>query len=324
MNEPELTNTKNDRRAPFSPIAWVPLLGLLLMAVITGVLLINVVNVVKHSKFASLSVCLTWSLSVVFFAGAILVTYVTAFQVIRKELQSIKLLIGGSVLFITAGVIIWNLLPGGQELPFNENLLGGVYKFAPHAKTFVSIVQILGTVALVAIAIAVSLILSRARHDSAQKQELINKRASAIARDKNIIHKLLYVSALALIAGALQASALYSWGLAMPSENMLSDLNNFNSLKTTGIPQLMEAFNGAFYSIMLAIIFAPAFIQLGLIADRLLDEAKPYAIETERKAWFVEYALETSVPRQLLSALAILSPMLVGGPLTSLIEALSS
>lgn len=140
-----------------------------------------------------------------------------------------------------------------------------------------------------------------------------------MAIDQKLIRKLLYVGALALVTGALQSSALYSWGVTMIPSEMLKAYN-FDPSKSTGIPQLMGALNGAFYSILLGVIFAPAFIQLGAIADRLLEQAKPNAVESERNTWRLEYALDSSVPQKLLSALAILSPMLAGGPLTSLIE----
>lgn len=323
MNEIEPIHVEPNNPTQFSAVPWTPLIGLLSMAVLTGVLLTYVVNHAQHSTFARLAACLTWSISVLFFAGSALVTFVTAFKVIWKELQSIKLLIDGFVLFAITGAITLSLLPGiVQELQFNKILLDGVYDFAPASKIFVSIVQILGTLALVALAVAVSLILFRSRSDTyAHEKKPVVERVVSLARDQNLVRKLLYVGALTLVAGTLQASALYSWGITlMPSADILPDLVNYDSSKPTGIPQLMGAFNGAFYSILLAVIFVPAFIQLGEIADRLVGEESPNATEPERNAWFVNHALDYSVPRQLFSALAILSPLLAGGPLTSLLE----
>lgn len=147
MNDTEEINTERNFPSNFSPHAWLPLAGLLWMALITSLLLQYVVNIyvvaAKPLTFSTLAACLTWSISVLLFAVSILITYAITFQVIKEELQSTKLLIGGLALFTTVGVIIWKWLPGGQELVFNKDLLGKIYNKAPHAETFVTSVHLL-------------------------------------------------------------------------------------------------------------------------------------------------------------------------------------
>ena len=298
----------------FSPIGWVPLISLLLMAGLACYLLVYVVNLEQTQVFAETIGRITWSISILFFALTITVTFVAAFQeIFGTRLRSVKLRISALTLFLAAALPLLILLPGVKEFKFNVMLLGNTtYKVAPVAKNFVIGVQILGALALTALAIAVSLVLSQNRVKSPVATP------SALARDFESVRKLLYIGAIALVAGTLEASALYSWAVSMmPAGQVPSDLVYYSTVKD--LPQLMGTLNGLFYSILLAGIFAPAFIQLRGVANRLVDEAKPGVTYSERNEWLKAQGVDISISQQLFSALAILSPTLAGGPLTILL-----
>ena len=267
--------------------------------------------------FTELRSRITWAISMLFFALTITATFATIFRTINDTLGSFKLLPIIVIVFLIAAVVTGFFLRADEGFEFNKKLLDPtVFRVSP-AEPFVIAVEVMAPLALVGLAIAVSLILFRAKGIRDRKSELtIAARASALARAQKRIRLLLYVGALALVAGTLQATALYTWAMSM------IDLAPYGSSysNASDIPQAMGILNGSFYSIFLAGIFVPAIIQLRRQASRLANVAMPSAVAKERNKWLEENAIEGTFPRQLVSALAVIAPLIAGGPLVSLLE----
>lgn len=337
---------------------WTPLSVLLLMALVSAVILSTVVNCsdsvtgvkersnervcirhypqvtpmlrpdlkegtvlerLQHQPFSELSGRLAWSISILFFALTATFTFVAILRTIIDGLESPKLLLGIIIIFVVAGVITVRSLPPGQTFEFNNTFLTGtVFRVAP-AEDFVDAVEFTGPMLLVGLSIAVSLILLRASRMSVSTPELPTAAiARTLAAQQTSVRLLLYVGALTLVAGTLQASALYSWAMSM----LTQPEGVTYASKLSDIPQAMGILNGAFYSIFLAGIFVPAIAQLRAQAHRLADMAMPDAPAAERNKWLEENAVAGTLPRQLVSAVAVTAPLLAGGPLVALLEAI--
>lgn len=336
--------------------AWTPLIALLLMGAFSQLIISRVINCdSKETRLKTISdkepitelVCLphipdvdsilskqpmqrlgklpfselrnriTWSISMLFFALTIIITLVTIYRAINDTIGSFKLLPVIFIVFLPTALVMQSFLPSRQQFDFNKVLLGPtVYRVSP-VEPFVKAVVIMAPVALVGIAIAVSLILYHIDRMPVRRPELtVAARASVLARAQKRIRLLLYVGALALVAGTLQASALYTW--AMTLLTLPSGSTYFSN--ATELPQAMGILNGSFYSIFLAGVFVPAIVQLRRQAARLANLALPAASAAERSKWLEEHAIEGTFPRQLVSALAVIAPLLAGGPLVSLLE----
>jgi hypothetical protein len=142
-------------------------------------------------------------------------------------------------------------------------------------------------------------------------------KAEALAHAQKRIRVLLYLGAIALVAGTLQSSALYTWAITM------LDPGEYYS-NSSDIPQAMGILNGAFYSIFLAGVFVPAIAHLRTQGLTLVEAILSDASAAERKKWLEDNAIEGTLPRQLLNALAVSAPLLAGGPLVSLLEGLAT
>ncbi|HKP36601.1 MAG TPA: hypothetical protein VJT71_07055, partial [Pyrinomonadaceae bacterium] len=236
-----------------------------------------------------------------FFAFTIIATLATIIQNIFQSCRSLKLR-PNTVLVIVVGfllavfVIGW-FLAWGRTFDFNAKFLGPtVYRVAP-TKPFVVGVEAMAPVALVGLAISVSLLLLLSnRMNLANPKLQVQAKANALAETQRRVRLLLYLGALALVAGTLEASALYTWAVSM------LDVTGYSY--ASDIPQTMGILNGALYSIFLAAVFVPAMIQLRILARRLAETAKPDASDVERNKWLEDNAIAGTIPRELYSALA--------------------
>lgn len=277
-------------------------------------------HTVVSRPFAELRGRLTWSISMLFFAFTITATLVMilkssidACRSLRLPFKTVMLITIG--LFLVMAALMGVLLGWGQSLDFNKQFLTTtVYRIAS-AEPFVTAVVAMAPVSLVGLAISVSLILLRSNSMSNNKLSL-QARVNALGSDQRRVRLLLYVGALALVAGTLQASALYSWAGTM------LDLRNYGY--AADITNTMGILNGSFYSILLAGIFAPAMVQLRVQARSLAEEAKPDVPAAERNKWLDENGIAGTVPRQLYSALAVAGPLIAGGPIVALLELVGS
>ena len=274
---------------------------------------------------------LKWSISVLLFGFTIIVTVLTIFSVIRNIVRSTELRNWVFIVFVVAAVVILILLYESQNFQFNESLLGlTVYDIKKVVPSIVASIQICGIVTLVVLAIAVSLVLSRAYHDSNLPKvgELTEASAGAcLAESYQSAYNLLYVGALVLVAGTIEASFLYSWAISMLEPYSATSLTPpkhpltyYWSAELNNIPQVMGMLNGSFYSILLAAIFVPALFQLQGVTNRLFNVEVQKKIEPalSRKEWLEKNAVDASFPRQLLTMFVVLSPMLAGGPLATI------
>ncbi|HEX8635751.1 MAG TPA: hypothetical protein VF703_16500 [Pyrinomonadaceae bacterium] len=337
-------------------VAWMPLGALLLMAFVSAVILNKVVNcdadftglkkgkmmervciphapqlkpqpnldsqvelvTLDQQPFAELRGRLTWSISVLFFALTIAVTFAVILRAIIDALVSFRLLPAILIVFVVAGVIAGRYLPSGHTFKFNDAFLNGtVFRVSP-ADDYVDAIEFMGPMVLVGLAIAVSLILLWINRLMDPKSKLsLAAKLSVLARQQKRVRLLLYVGALTLVAGTLQASALYAWAMSMLTQP--ANVTPYSS-NLSDIPQVMGILNGAFYSIFLAGIFVPAIAQLRGQAYLFADLQMPNASPAERSKWLAEHEVGGTVPKQLISALAVFAPLLAGGPLIALLE----
>lgn len=317
-----------------------PVLWLVLMVCVVAAILRYVVNcggpqevgclshvpsvrVTPGRTFAELTGRLTWSISVLLFALTALMTYSavcwTSFKTVRTVMHR-AIFMG----LLVAIPVIYKHMPGGQRFAFNEHLLQKTVYAVANADFFVSAVEILGTSALFMLGIAVSLILLQAMEAAGGK---VTERVTVLARHQERVRLLLYAGAFTLVAGTLQASALYSWAASMLAPGTVAGLEASAIpyfAKSADLSQAMGMLNGPFYSILLASIFVPAFVILRAKTQGLAQEAEPDANPVQRKKWLEENALGGSVPMQFKTLAALLAPILAGGPLTALLDLLKS
>ncbi len=344
-NQPNETASPHIDAVKASPSAltvWIPLIGPLLMAMLTFVLVRYVVNhgdlpsvslveCCRKGNFAATLASATWSISVLFYGLTVMVMLATVFRIITDtfrsikivdKLRSIKLAAAGLALSLVLVGALAILLPTGQRIKFNEAVLDPTVYPVSNARPFVTGAEILVPLSLAALALAVSLILSRAsRLVGGRMKTSVTTRAAYLARNQHHVRKLLYISAISLVAGTLMASALYAWAHTIMTANKAVFAQY---LDVIDLPKTMGILNGSLYSIFLAGIFAPAFLQLRGFADQLANEAKPDAIPSERKKWLEENAISETFPQQLVPVFAVLSPMLAGGPLTAILQSITN
>lgn len=279
------------------------------------------VSQLNAQSFSELRGRLTWSISLLFFALAITMTLTAIIKTVFETCRSLELrpkaitiLIVSS--FLAVLVIGW-FLAGGKTLDFNEKFLGStVYKVAP-AKPFVVGIEAMAFLALVGLAVSVSLLLAGSKRMNLKTPQFsVQARVAALAENQRKVRLLLYVGALALIAGTLEASALYTWAVSMLEITRYSHASD--------IPHTLGIVNGALYSILLAAIFVPAMIQLRVQARRLAEAANPDSSAAERNKWLDENAIAGTIPRQIYSTLAVAGPLLAGGPVVALLELIGS
>jgi hypothetical protein len=78
---------------------------------------------------------------------------------------------------------------------------------------------------------------------------------------------------------------------------------------------------GTFYTVLLSVIFLPAFAVMRWRADAAAARAcAANPTEAARQEWLTKHDLGPAMPKQLTSLLALLGPVLVGGPGTALLK----
>lgn len=151
------------------------------------------------------------------------------------------------------------------------------------------------------------------------------------------LRTLLFASSVVLVLGVLQVSSLYAWGAAIinasvPDAKLLSsnasrsstaeDLSRASGQdpiqlypeRAKSVPQSVAGIAGAFYTIVLIGIFAPA---IGVMRNRLTDavfRAEPTSSQLERDALLTTHGLALSIPNQVAALTALLGPFLAGIP----------
>ena len=268
------------------------------------------------STYAQILGRLTWATSVLFAVLTVGACLIAALIVVGspRSMYSWRNL---AVVLPALPFALYTPSQRGGAWRFNENLLGWTAYSGTNAQLFVSVVEALAFSALTGIAFAAGCVLYRTtvrRHGTSDE---IEARLVDLARHHRHIRLLLYTGAAALVGGTLEVTALYQWAVNLldPTYARVEDSKD--------LPQAMGLLTGSFYSLLLASIFVPTYGTLRVHAEHLADNAKPTATAAERKAWLIDNAIDASVPRQILSILAVLSPLIAGGPVTQILDMLA-
>lgn len=346
---PEMNAPAPSRRTLLAWLpAWLPVVGLIVTAAITTALIRTVAYCIGGSNgcvpheptlvqspiggsglpFAELRGRLYWSLTVVFYtvtvAGALVISTVSALDALRSDSRRRKTLIGvGIGVGIVVVVAAVFLLPGAYEFTFNKKLFQATIYKLTNAEVFVDAIEIAAAITFVVLALAATALL---RDASRRPIDQGNAEAKAIELRTGLsrLRHLLFVGALALVAGTLQTEALYSWAMSLTSSGSISVPGTTPGtayyLDPQIIPQTMTMISGTLYSLVLAAIFVPGFL---LLRRNVLDLSFVATTPEKRATWLKDRNLDSSLPKQLSTLAGVLAPIIVGGPFASLLEALT-
>jgi hypothetical protein len=265
-------------------------------------------------QFADLNGRLTWGVLVMLTVLALTFTYAIVFaslQLVSKEAARVAVAVIGMTTVVVT-IVSFTL----STFDFNEKLLGPVYELT-RAKLWVSAVEGLAKSALFALAVGAGVVLfASARVIRNINAENAQKVATQLSGHQRLLRLMLYVGAVALVAGTMEVTALYNWAVGF-----LTIEDGYVS-KLELIPTAMGALNGAYYTIFLSAIFAPALMLMHGMVNSAAIVANPTASPAERSKWLSDIGVATDLPKKIFSVLAILAPMIAGGPLGKLLEIL--
>jgi hypothetical protein len=136
------------------------------------------------------------------------------------------------------------------------------------------------------------------------------------------LETLLYLGAIVLLTGMVAMSALLRW----PAAYIDSSLPNAAQLteKINNVATALTSVNAIFYSGLLAAIFAPAWLcvrRRAFYYANSIHEIR-YGTWGELDAWLQRLDITLSPWRRVGSLIALLSPILIGLPITALLESL--
>ena len=160
-------------------------------------------------------------------------------------------------------------------------------------------------------------------------------RAKQIIISRKYLRYLLSSSCVVLVAGVIHSSTLYSWAMSViePGNILVTvrqegmpDITKTMAYynKESKIPESMAAINGVFYSLLIASIFAPAFMVLRLKSEEAAIEATGEDHPGQVDEWISQNNLKIGLTEKLSTVVTALAPALVGGPALSLFELLFS
>jgi hypothetical protein len=256
---------------------------------------------------------LAWSVSILFAVLAIGATFAAALAVVGIASGRGQGRAAGWLLVLLP-IPVYRLLTQNDAWKFNRVLLDCTAYHGTQAAAFVAIIETLAYAALLALAIANGCILYRAVRFQGPIRTKTASAAVRLARRQRQMRLLLYTGAAALVAGTVEVTALYTWAAS------LTDPKLHWGVEGNEIAQSMGLLTGSFYSILLAAIFLPVFAVLRTQAERLADLANPTNLGAVRSKWLADNSLEASIPKQIISLLAVLAPAIAGGPITKLFE----
>jgi hypothetical protein len=264
---------------------------------------------IAPSRFDETRGRLTWSISILFAVLAIGGTFSAALVVIGETTSEHR---WSRWLLLAIPALLYTPLYRTEAWRFNKPIIDDSIYHETGAKYFVTGVESLAYSTLIALAVAVGCVLFRTLRS--QPGADVSAAAAMLARHQRQIRLLLYTGAAALVAGTLEVSALYTWAVQqLPATSEYAAGSKI-------IPEAMGWLAGSFYSILLAAIFVPTFSILRYEAEHLADKAKPNKPAVVREKWLVDHAIATSIPKQFVSAIAVLAPLIAGGPLSQLLE----
>lgn len=215
------------------------------------------------------------------------------------------------------------------QKPFLEP---SVYTLFPKAERIGGAIDVMAAVVIVLVALAVCVSVKAIPRSSVIQKSRVGETGGDItvpARAVRTIRLLLAVAAITMVAGVLQVGSLYRWGTTMlvadspAAAEPAAAASGEASAATSApeyladqkrIPESVSLAAGIVYSALLAGIFLPAFGMLRSRMRALADTHCPGVPEDEREEWLTKQGLVATLPKQALSALAVLAPLLVGGP----------
>jgi hypothetical protein len=247
------------------------------------------------------------------------------------------------------GIVVFKLLPSFEAFALGPLFLRPtVYASFPVALRIGTAIDIVAVATMVTVVLAVSLLIQRvltaAVHPRAEGSAGDSAgRILIVVRDIKRLRLLLMASALVLALGAVEVGSLYAWGGAIVSASERPMIRTVDTGSRTitraadsslvakfhkageDLPSTTSGIAGAFYSLLLASMFLPAFALVRLkLRDLALNECPETFTEIERSKWLADHDLEASIPRQITAALAVLAPILVGGPGSELLKNLTA
>lgn len=136
-------------------------------------------------------------------------------------------------------------------------------------------------------------------------------RVDHLVRQLRRLQVLLYVSALALVAGVVEVTALMRWSTVLLPSSAAADA--IRSLAT-----IWPAIVGTTYTLLLIAVFVPAMAILAHRGRALAPDRDPKAADR----WMEEQGLRSPLTAQVSRVLAVLGPLLAGGPAPLLLDLL--
>lgn len=280
-----------------------------------------------NTPFSELKYRLLWSASVVFFFFSFLCVSVVSAFIFRRVngpnvfyLVILLVLLGGGV-FYQCG-----LLPFADINYFNEILLFPLERKFKNYDDFVTAVELLGFATLLLLAMASSLILFAVAHNN----QLASQSIESMVEKQGYLRALLHFGVLALVAGTIEVSTLYTWGMQLVEPEILAPvfpgvgkeevLAYFSS--TSEVAKGFSLANGVFYSMLLAAIFTPAFVIMNKFAKDFAHQQNPEKTNKEKQEWLEENDLASGIPQRVVQIFLALAPAVVGVPVVSLIESI--
>lgn len=139
-----------------------------------------------------------------------------------------------------------------------------------------------------------------------------NELAASLNAQSRRLQSVLYAGAAVLVAGVIEVDALYHWALSMTSL----------SAQAKAITTSATVPTGTFFSLFLAAAYVPAALILRERGLALAQAVLPLEGPAARGQWLQSNGLAISVTSQVASLLALLGPVLAGGPLNAFAHAL--
>lgn len=145
--------------------------------------------------------------------------------------------------------------------------------------------------------------------DAEKHQEL----AAALNVQSRRLQSVLFAGAAVLVAGVVEVDSLYHWALS---------LTNLSKEEAAAVTSSATVPTGTFFSLFLAAAYLPAALILRERGMALARSALPLDGPAAHGQWLQNNGLGISITSQVTSLLALLGPVLAGGPLNAFAHAL--
>lgn len=143
--------------------------------------------------------------------------------------------------------------------------------------------------------------------------EDLQQLAASLNVQSRRLQSVLFAGAAVLVAGVVEVDSLYHWALS---------LTKLNENQAAAVTASAIVPTGTFFSLFLAAAYLPAALILRERGMALARSALPLEGPAAQGQWLHNNGLGTSVASQVTSLLALLGPVLAGGPLNAFAHAL--